>query len=221
MAKAYDPRDRFWQQAKKEGLRARSAFKLDEIQRRFHVLRPGGRVLDLGAAPGGWCQIAAREVGPKGFVLGLDLEPIARLPAPAETWVADAFAPDLPARLRREGRAPYDAVLSDLAPKTSGVRSADEARSLDLAGRALGLSLEMLKPSGSFVVKVFMGGDFESFLKQCRRAFRQVRVVRPEASVARGSKEVYLVCREPRRVPESSAAPDGSTPESGVGPEGS
>src|SRR5882724_7494438 len=221
MAKAYDPRDRFWQKAKKEGLRARSAFKLDEIQRRFHVLRPGGRVLDLGAAPGGWCQIAAREVGAKGFVLGLDLEPIARLPAPAETWVADAFAPDLPERLRREGRAPYDAVLSDLAPKTSGVRSADEARSLDLAGRALGLSLEVLRSSGFLVVKVFMGGDFESFLKQCRQAFRQVRVVRPEASVARGSKEVYLVCREPRRVPESATASNGSTPEGGVGPEGS
>ena len=112
-------------------------------------------------------------------------------------------------------------MLSDLAPKTSGVRSADEARSLDLAGRALGLSLDVLKPRGFFVVKVFMGGDFESFLKQCREAFRQVRVVRPEASVARGSKEVYLVCRERRRIPEASTASDGSTRESGVGPEGS
>src|SRR5206468_6718299 len=108
MGKAYDPRDRFWRKAKKEGLRARSAFKLDEIQRRFHVLRPGGRVLDLGAAPGGWCQIAAREVGPKGFVLGVDLEPIPSLPGVA-TWVADAFAPELLERLRSEGRAPYDA----------------------------------------------------------------------------------------------------------------
>ena len=79
MSKAYDPRDRFWRKAKKEGLRARSAFKLDEIQRRFHVLRAGARVLDLGAAPGGWCQVAARAVGPKGFVLGIDLEPISRL----------------------------------------------------------------------------------------------------------------------------------------------
>src|SRR2546428_3681407 len=144
MAKAYDPRDRFWQKAKKEGLRARSAFKLDQIQRRFHILRPGGRVLDLGAAPGGWCQIASREVGGKGYVLGVDLEPIARLPPPAETWVADAFSPDLLARLRTQGRAPYDAVLSDLAPKTSGARSADQARSLELAGRAVGLSLEGL-----------------------------------------------------------------------------
>ena len=210
MAKAYDPRDRFWQKARKQGLRARSAFKLDEIQQRFHVLRPGGRVLDLGAAPGGWCQIAAREVGPKGFVLGVDLEPIAPLSPPAHTWVADAFAPALLPRLRSEGRSPYDAVLSDLAPKTSGVRTADEARSLELAGRALDLSLVVLKPTGSLVVKVFMGGDFEAFLRRAREAFRQVKVVRPEASVARGSKEVYLVCRGPRREGESASRDDGS-----------
>src|SRR3954451_21172832 len=146
MPKPYNPRDRFYQKAKSEGLRARSAFKLDEIQRRFRLLRPGGRVLDLGAAPGGWCQIAAREVGPKGYVLGVDLEPIPPLPG-VETWVADAFAPELLARLRSEGCAPYDAVLSDLAPKTSGIHGVDEARSLELAGRALGLSLHILKPA--------------------------------------------------------------------------
>src|SRR5438552_11331471 len=142
MSRSYDPRDRFWQKAKKEGLRARSAFKLEEIQKRFHVLRPGGRVLDLGAAPGGWCQIAAREVGPRGVVLGVDLEAIPALPPPVETWVADAFAPELLERLKARG--PFDAVLSDLAPKTSGIRDADEARSLDLAGRALALSLQVL-----------------------------------------------------------------------------
>jgi 23S rRNA (uridine2552-2'-O)-methyltransferase len=211
MSRSYDPRDRFWRKAKKEGLRARSAFKLEEIQERFHVLRPGGRVLDLGAAPGSWCQIAAREVGPKGFVLGIDSERIPTLPPPARTWVADAFAPSLVERLRGEGRAPYDAVLSDLAPKTSGVRSADEARSLELAARALSLALEVLKPSGAFVVKLFMGGDFESFLRSVRSAFAEVRVVRPEASVARGSKEVYLVCRKPQRGEESSAASQGSS----------
>jgi 23S rRNA (uridine2552-2'-O)-methyltransferase len=206
MSKAYVPRDRFWRKAKKEGLRARSAFKLDEIQRRFHLLRAGGRVLDLGAAPGGWSQIAAREVGAKGFVLGVDIEPIPRLPAPVETWVADAFSPELVGRLRTQGRAPYDAVLSDLAPKTSGVRSADEARSLELAERALRLSLEVLKPSGVFVVKVFMGGEFESFLRRSRAAFFDVRVVRPAATVARRSKEVYLVCGRPRRNEESGRA---------------
>ena len=210
MPKPYNPRDRFYRKAQSEGLRARSAFKLDEIQRRFKLLRPGGRVLDLGAAPGGWCQIAAREVGPKGFVLGIDLEPIPGLPG-VQTWVADAFAPELLERLRTEGRAPYDAVLSDLAPKTSGIHGVDEARSLELAGRALGLSLQVLKPTGFFVVKVFMGGDFEGFLRTCKSAFRQVKIVRPEASVARGSKEVYLVCQGPR-IQESPVTSDGSTP---------
>jgi 23S rRNA (uridine2552-2'-O)-methyltransferase len=201
MPRAYDPRDRFWRKAKKEGLRARSAFKLEEIQERFRLLRPGGKVLDLGAAPGGWCQIAARAVGPKGSVLGVDLEPIARLPPPVQTWVADAFAPELLERLRKEGGAPYDAVLSDLAPKTSGVRSADEARSLDMARHALALSLRVLKATGALVVKVFMGGDFEAFLKEARQAFQRVKVVRPEPSVARGSKEVYLVCQDPVLTP--------------------
>src|SRR3954467_2460151 len=92
--------DRFHERARREGFRARSAFKLDEIQRRFRILRPGGRVLDLGAAPGGWCQIAAREGGPRGVVLGVDLEPIPPLPPPVQTWVADAFAPELLERLR-------------------------------------------------------------------------------------------------------------------------
>lgn len=189
----YDPRDRFFQRAKQEGLRARSAYKLEEIQRRFRILRPGGRVLDLGAAPGAWCQIAAREVGPTGLVLGVDLEPIAGLPTPVRTWVADAFAPELLDKLRAEGGAPYDAVLSDLAPKTSGVRGTDEARSLALAERAIELARQVLKPKGSLVVKVFMGGGFEGFLREVKQAFVQVRVVRPEASVARSSKEVYLV----------------------------
>src|SRR5436309_1874321 len=111
----YQPHDRFFRKAKAEGLRARSAYKLDEIQRRTRILRPGSRILDLGAAPGGWLQIAAREVGPSGFVLGVDLEPISPLPGPVQTWVADALDTGLVFRLRAEGRAPYHAVLSDLA----------------------------------------------------------------------------------------------------------
>jgi 23S rRNA (uridine2552-2'-O)-methyltransferase len=187
----YDPRDRFFQRAKKEGLRARSAYKLEEIQCRLHILRPGHRVLDLGAAPGGWCQIAAREVGQRGLVLGIDLQPIAPLPSPVKTWVADAFAPEMLDRLRAEG--PFDVILSDLAPKTSGVRGTDEARSLALAERALDLARQVLSPSGSFVVKLFMGGGFEAFLRAFKQAFSRMKVVKPEASVARGSKEVYVV----------------------------
>jgi 23S rRNA (uridine2552-2'-O)-methyltransferase len=189
----FDPRDRFFRKAKAEGLRARSAYKLEEIQKRWRLLHPGARVLDLGAAPGGWLQVAARAVGPKGFVLGIDLESIAPLPGPVETWVADALSPELPERLRTEGRAPYRAVLSDLSPKTSGIRETDEVRSLDLAERALGIAREVLEPSGAFVVKVFMGGGFDAFLRACKATFSEVRVARPEPSIARRSREVYVV----------------------------
>lgn len=202
---AYNPRDRFFKQAKADGFRARSAYKLDEIQKRFRLLRQGNRVLDLGAAPGGFCQIAAQAVGPTGFVLGVDLEPIPSLPKPVVTWVADAFTPELLARLRSEGRAPYHAVLSDLAPKTSGIRGSDEARSLALSERALSLALEVLVPGGCFVVKVFMGGDFEGFHKLCKDAFEQVKVVKPEASIARHSKEVYVVGQKVREAARPGA----------------
>ena len=201
----YDPRDRFFRKAKAEGLRARSAYKLEEIQRRWRLLHPGGRVLDLGAAPGGWLQIAAREVGSRGFVLGIDLEPIPRLPGPVETWVADALAPDLVDRLRAEGHAPYHAVLSDLAPRTSGIREADEARSLELAERALALGLRVLDPAGAMVVKVFMGGGFEAFLRSCKSSFATVRVARPEPSIARRSREVYVVGMDPRLDPTTGS----------------
>ena len=193
---AYDPRDRFFLQAKKEGYRARSAYKLDEMQKRFRLLKHGDRVLDLGAAPGGFCQVAAQAVGAKGYVLGVDLEPIPPLPPPIETWVADAFTPELLEKLRKDGRAPYDAVLSDLAPKTSGVHGTDEARSIGLAERALGLACEVLKPGGLFVVKLFMGGGFEEYRALCRKCFQTIKIVKPEASVARRSKELYLVCLE-------------------------
>ena len=205
----YNPRDRFFRKAKAEGLRARSAYKLDEIQRRWRVVPHGGRILDLGAAPGGWLQIAAREVGPRGYVLGIDLLPIPRLPGPVETWVADALAPELADRLRAEGRAPYDAVLSDLAPRTSGIREADEARSLELAERALALALGVLEPSGSFVVKVFMGGGFEAFLRTCKASFSKVRVARPEPSLARRSREVYVVGTGSRAARAVTEGPGG------------
>jgi 23S rRNA (uridine2552-2'-O)-methyltransferase len=162
-------------------------------------------VLDLGAAPGGWLQIAVREVGERGFVLGIDLEAITRVPGPVETWVADALAPGLVDRLRSEGRAPYHAVLSDLAPRTSGIREADEARSLEIAERALDLALQVLEPAGSFVVKVFMGGGFEAFLRACKASFSTVRVARPEPSVARRSREVYVVGTRPRTEPPPGA----------------
>jgi 23S rRNA (uridine2552-2'-O)-methyltransferase len=196
----YKPKDHFFRKAKSEGLRARSAFKLDEIAERFKLFPSGARVLDLGAAPGGFLQILAREVGPRGFVLGVDLVPIRSLGLPnVRTAAIDVLADDFDQKLEALHPEPFDAVVSDLAPKTTGVRDTDEARSLRLAGKALELSVRRGTQRVSFVAKLFMGRDFESFRDEVKAAYHEVKVVRPEAT--RGASiEVYLVGQK-RRPP--------------------
>lgn len=193
MGKPYRPRDHYFQRAKQRGFRARSAFKLEELAQRFGLLRPGARVLDLGAAPGGFLQVVARAVGPSGLAVGVDLVPVRPF---SEKWVRtavlDVLADDAREQVEAVAPGPYDAVLSDLAPKTTGVRATDEARSLRLAERALELARALGRPGSSFVTKLFMGGDFESFRARVREAYREVKVVRPEATRS-ASAEIYLV----------------------------
>jgi 23S rRNA (uridine2552-2'-O)-methyltransferase len=192
----YKPKDHFFKKAKSEGLRARSAFKLEEIASRFSLFPKGARVLDLGAAPGGFLQILAREVGPSGFVVGVDLVPIRSLGIPnVKTAALDVLAEDFDQQLEALHPGAFDAVVSDLAPKTTGVRDTDEARSLRLAGKALEVSVKKGTPRVSYVAKLFMGGDFESFRAEVRAAYQDVKVVRPEATRG-GSFEVYLVGRQ-------------------------
>ena len=193
MGKPYRPKDHYFQRAKQRGFRARSAFKLEELVRRFALLRPGARVLDLGAAPGGFLQVVARAVGPSGLAVGVDL---VRLRPFSEAWVrtavVDVLADDAQAQVEAIAPGPFDAVLSDMAPKTTGVRGTDEARSLRLAERALDLARALGKPGSGFVTKLFMGGEFESFRGRLREAYDEVKVVRPEATRS-ASVEVYLV----------------------------
>jgi 23S rRNA (uridine2552-2'-O)-methyltransferase len=189
----YQPKDRFFRQAKAEGLRARSAFKIDEIARRFRLFQKGQTVLDLGAAPGGFLQILLEEVGPKGTVIGVDLVPIRPLNRPnVKTAVGDVLDPGFDAMLAALHRGVFDVVVSDLAPKTTGIKVTDEARSLSLAGKALEVSITRGKPGGHFVAKLFMGRDFEAFREDVRRSYGEVKVVRPEATRG-GSMEIYLV----------------------------
>lgn len=193
MGKPYRPKDHYFQKAKQEGLRARSAFKVDEILKRFAVVKKGASVLDLGAAPGGFLQILADAVGPSGRVIGVDIVAIRPF---SQKWVTtavlDVLADDFDAKLAALHEGPFDAVISDMAPKTSGIRATDEARSLRLAGKALEVAATRGRPGSNFVAKVFMGGDFEEFRGQVRAHFEDVKVVRPEAT--RGaSMEVYLV----------------------------
>jgi len=193
MGKPYRPKDHYFQKAKAEGLRARSAFKLEEVARRFHLLRPGARVLDLGAAPGGFLQVIAQAVGPKGLAVGVDLVPLRPFPeAWVRTAVLDVLAEDAVSALEALCPGPFDAVLSDMAPKTSGIKSVDEARSLRLAERALAVSQRLGRVGGSFLVKLFMGGDFEAYRAELRAAYQEVKVVRPEATRS-ASVEVYLL----------------------------
>jgi 23S rRNA (uridine2552-2'-O)-methyltransferase len=196
MAKPYQPKDRFFHKAKERGLRARSAFKIEEILRRHRLLRPGGSVLDLGAAPGGFLQILADVVGPRGAAVGVDIVPIRDIGKPwVKVAVLDLLAPDALDRIRALHPGRFDLVTSDMAPKTIGVKVTDEARSLELARMALSVAGETLKLGGAFVVKVLMGGDFPVFQKEVRARFGKVEVVRPEATRER-SFEVYVLGRD-------------------------
>jgi len=199
MAKPYDPKDFYYRQAKKAGLRARSAFKIDEILRRHRLLAKGDAVLDLGAAPGGFLQILADEVGEKGVAVGVDLEPIRRLgKAWVKTAVVDLLAPDALDKIRALHAGPFRLVASDMAPKTIGVKITDEARSLELVHMALSVAKETLAPGGAFVAKVFMGGEFPALKKELQGTFETVHVVRPQAT-RESSYEVYVVGKGFRR----------------------
>jgi 23S rRNA (uridine2552-2'-O)-methyltransferase len=193
MAKPYDPKDFYYRKAKQKGLRARSAFKIEEILRRHRLLGKGQAVLDLGAAPGGFLQILAETVGEKGVAVGVDLEPIRNLGKPwVRTAVVDLLAPDALERIRALHGGRFRLVTSDMAPKTIGVKVTDEARSLELVRMALGVAEETLERGGAFVAKVFMGGDFPALKREIAALFDEVHVVRPEAT-REHSFEVYLV----------------------------
>ncbi len=195
MAKPYQPRDFYYRRAKSEGLRARSAYKIEEIVRRHRLLARGGAVLDLGAAPGGFLQVIAQAVGPKGVAVGVDLEPIRNLGKPwVKTAVVDLLAPDAVDRIRALHAGPFDVVTSDMAPKTIGVKVVDEARSLELCRMALAVAAQVLKPGGAFVTKVFMGGDFPVVRKEVAARFARVDVAKPQAT-REHSYEVYLVAK--------------------------
>jgi len=175
--------------AKAQGWRSRAAFKLMELDDRFHLLRRGARVVDLGAAPGGWSQVAVARGA--GCVIGLDLLPID--PLPGATFVQGDFSDDaMPARLAEllGGRA--DLVLSDIAPNTTGHAATDHLRIVALAELAFDFATRVLAPGGAFVAKVFQGGGEKQMLVPMKRAFTQVRHAKPPAS-RRESSELYVV----------------------------
>lgn len=188
--------DGYVRQARAQGYRSRAAFKLLEIDAREKLLRPGAHVLDLGAAPGGWSQVAAAKVGPAGRVVAIDLLEFAPISG-VKVLRGDVREAGVREALRAALGGPADLVLSDLSPNISGVANVDQARAAELAELAAGLAAELLKPSGALLVKVFQGEAFEGIVAHLKGAFRSVSVRKPGAS--RGeSRETYLVARGPK-----------------------
>lgn len=169
-------------------------FKLDEILRREKLLKPGMVCIDLGAAPGGWSQYLADRLGGRGRVIALDLLPMDTLPD-VEILQGDfTESAVLDSLLARLGDAGADLVMSDMAPNISGTKAVDQPRSMYLAELALDLARRVLRPGGSFICKLFQGAGSEEFIREARRSFGRVRIMKPEASRA-ASSEVYLVAR--------------------------
>lgn len=184
--------DKYVQQAKKQGLRSRAVFKIEEIHQKDNLIREGMTVVDLGAAPGGWSQYATELAGDNGIVVACDILPMDSL-AGVEFLQGD-FREEavLNELLNKIGGKNVDVVMSDMAPNMSGNDAADQAKSMYLVELALDMCHQVLKRNGSFIVKVFMGEGFDEYFKAVKQAFTTVKTRKPESSRAR-SREVYLV----------------------------
>ncbi|MCD6370966.1 MAG: RlmE family RNA methyltransferase [Thermoplasmata archaeon] len=182
--------DRYYWEAKRLGYKSRASFKLLQINERFYILKKGYRVLDLGAAPGGWSQVAREIVGSNGTVVAVDIKPVK-----IENVIylkKNVFDEDIIDVLKNY--APFHAVLSDMSPKISGVSSWDHARSIELAERSLEIAVEVLKDRGHFVTKIFRGDMENAFKRKCEKFFELVKPHKPRASSPKSS-EIYIVCK--------------------------
>lgn len=203
--------DEYFKRAKAEGYLARSAYKLLEIQERHRILRAGLRVVDLGCAPGSWLQVASELVGPRGIVVGIDLQEVRASIAPnVRTLVGDIFTTDATALLPGAD-ARFDVVLSDMAPSTSG--HGDDLLSVRLCRRVLELLPSLLGPGGSCAMKVLEGDGYPALLRDCGRLFIKAKGLKPKAT-REVSREIFLVCEGFRPPPAGNpkAPPKGVAP---------
>lgn len=197
-------KDHYYNKAKQQGYRSRAAYKLKQLDDLENVLSRGDTVVDLGAAPGGWLQVAAEAAGPEGTVIGVDLQRIKPLEEhdTVETIRGDMTEDRTRERIREAAGGSVDCVVSDMAPNVSGEYSLDQARSLYLAQRAAETALELLDAGGDFVVKVFQGPDVEDFRADLEEEFQYVRATTPDAT-RKESSEIYLVCKGRLTAPVS------------------
>lgn len=186
-------RDFYFKKAKRDNFPARSVYKLEEMDRAYHILHSGAKVLDLGAAPGSWTMYASQKVGSKGCVVACDLQELTIAP-PENVFYrrSDIFDSDEDFSTLARAHAPYDLVMSDMAPSTTGSRITDQARSLGLAMRAFEIAQAFLKANGNFVVKIFMGPDTDELMQPMRKLFAQTRIYKPKSSRAE-SMEIFFL----------------------------
>lgn len=204
---AYNRKDAAYRRAKREGYRSRAVYKLAELDRRLGLFRRGQRVVDLGCWPGAWLQYAAEKVGPSGRVVGIDLaesEPMSS--KNVRILVGDVADPVCVEQIRDALGGPADVVLSDLAPKLTGVKTADAVRHAELVRLAVDRARAWLRPEGAIVVKLFMDAEYQDLISELRGTFQAVRSVKPD-STRQGSSELYTCARGLRG--------DGKNPERG------
>lgn len=189
----YQPKDKYFKKAKQEGFAARSVYKLQELDQKFRIFKRGQTVLDLGASPGSWSQYASQKVGKEGRILGVDLSPVTVKLENAVFLVADLRDLNLDEVFREHGFEPsFDVVMSDMAPKTTGIKSVDQARSLELCELALETAKKYLKPGGTFICKFFHSGEFGQLRAALRKEFERVDALKPDSTRSM-SKEIFLV----------------------------
>lgn len=189
----YNPRDHFFKKAKQDNYAARSVYKLEAINKKLRLFKAGDRVLDLGASPGSWSQYVSLQVGTKGKVLGIDLKPVDVKLENAHFIEADLYDLNLDEVLRAQGfDSGFHSVISDMAPKTTGIRVTDQARSTELCELALSVADRFLNKNGFFVCKLFHSDDFQSLKKLILNKYEKFEAIKPEATRSI-SKEIFLV----------------------------
>ncbi|QQR83771.1 RlmE family RNA methyltransferase [Candidatus Peregrinibacteria bacterium] len=194
MGKVYQPNDKYAQRAQQDGFRARSVYKLQEIQERYGIIKPGQKILDLGAAPGSFMQLIGQLVGEKGLVIGVDLQLIKPFKAPnMHTYQADINDETVYDRIATEhGVERFDVITSDLAPATTGIKSVDSGRSFELNAQVLNVADMRLKKGGYVILKSFPGAEQDQLMQRLKNDYRTLRMLVPKA-VRQTSREVYLI----------------------------
>jgi 23S rRNA (uridine2552-2'-O)-methyltransferase len=186
-------RDYYYRKAKVEKYRSRASYKLLQVIEKYHFIKEGDVVVDLGAAPGGWLQVSSNVVGDSGYVLGIDIKPIEPLPIEnIQTMIDDITEPYIVEKIKGFLPRKADVVISDVSPNISGVWEIDHAKQIDLAFHSLNIATKILKPKGSFFVKIFQGDLMQDFIKEMKKNFEKVKIIKPKASKAESS-EIYIL----------------------------